>query len=152
MSINAFRPARLRFGGSRGHGQYRSQDLRRQFKELEGVIADFASHMTDMSPEVLKEAMAPTFALSQLYCPKDTGELVSSGFLEVEKGRKGAALAMGYARASSPHYAVYVHEVPMRHKDPTSWKFMQRALQEDGGNVQQRIIDGYRRAAGRVAK
>lgn len=148
MSISAFRPARIRFGGSRGHGQYNSADLRRQLQALEKNIASFVEHMTDMSPEVLEEAIRPTFELSKVYCPKDTGKLVASAFLQVEKGRRGASVAIGYARASNPHYAIYVHEVPMRHAEPTTWKFLQRALQEDGGNIQARIISGYRKASG----
>jgi hypothetical protein len=98
------------------------------------------------SPKILLEAMEPTFGKSKVYCPKDTKALVNSGYLEARETKNGAEVAIGYARGGTPFYAVYVHEVPRFHKDPTRWKWLQFALQEDADDIRTRILSGVSRA------
>ena len=97
------------------------------------------------SSEVLYKALEPTFKLSQKYCPKDTGALVESGFLEQVGRGKVAKIAMGYAKGGDPEYAVFVHEFThVRHEAPTRAKFLLTALEQDAQAIQQRIVRGYR--------
>lgn len=147
MTIRAFRPIKLSVGTRAGH-RYNSADLRRQLDRLTQNFQGLEQHMTTQSPEVLFEALEPTFEKSKTYCPEKTGALVNSGYLEVRQSKKGAQAEIGYARGGSPHYAIYVHEAPVYHAPPTRWKWLQFALQEDEEQIRQRVLSGYSRAAG----
>jgi len=146
MSIRAFKPMKVSLGSRSGH-KYNAADLNRQLSRLTANFSRFASHMGSQAAEILEEALEPTFEKSVIYCPQDTGKLVDSGYLEVDYTKNGAQAAMGYARGGSPHYAVYVHEIPMYHKEPTRWKWLQFALQEDADDIKSRILDGVSRAS-----
>lgn len=145
MTIRAFKPIRIGIGSRAGH-KYNAADLNRQLSRLVANFSGLAAHMGSQAPEILREALEPTFEKSKIYCPKDTKKLVNSGYLEVEQTRNGAQAAIGYARGGSPFYAVYVHEIPRYHKEPTKWKWLQQALQEDADDIHSRIINGVSRA------
>lgn len=146
MTIRAFRPVKIGIGSRSGH-KYNAANLNRQLARLTSNFSGLAVHMGEQSAEILREALEPTFVKSQEYCPKQTGALVNSGYLEVQQSRNGAQAAMGYGRGGSPYYTVYVHEVPRFHPEPTRWKWLQFALQEDADSIKSRILDGVSRAS-----
>jgi hypothetical protein len=115
---------------------------------MQVIAADFNAfirHFENMAPEVLLEAYRPTFEKSQAYCPKRTGALVRSGYLE----KSGNSIGIGYGRGGTPHYAAMVHEdTTMPHQPPTRAKFLQSALDEDYNEILTRITKLSSFAAG----
>ena len=103
-------------------------DLAHFFRQLEGAL-----------PQDMEAALEPTLELAQEYCPKDTEVLVNSAYLATESYRGGARAEIGFAKNSYPDYAVYVHEMPYQHEEPTSDKFMQRAIDEDYYQILDRV-------------
>jgi hypothetical protein len=123
--------------------------------DMNRIAADFnafINHFTAMSPEILTQAYQPTFEKSQAYCPKKTGDLVSSGFMEVAgAGTKTPTVVIGYGRGGRPDYAPIVHEDTTKfHAPPTRSKWLQAALDEDYNQILQRITLFSRQAAGMV--
>lgn len=139
------RPLKLSVGrqfvqaGNTSASGFLSRQARKQFDAVEANFAKFVQHMGDQAPEILKEAMEPTFEKSKVYCPKETGALVNSGYMEVEKFRGGARLELGYAKGNSPDYAIYAHEMPYAHDAPTRSKWLQAAVDEDRDDIQKRF-------------
>lgn len=115
---------------------------------MAGIIKNYKSlidHIENVTPEILYEALEPTFELSQKYCPKDTGALRASGYLEITKFRGTPTVEIGYGKGGNPPYAATVHEnMEYRHKDPTRAKWLQVALSEDAEAIQGRIVSRYR--------
>lgn len=114
------------------------------------VLADFNEFVNDLedkvTPEVMIEALKPTFQLSQTYVPYDTGELHESGYLEIVRRGGRRVAEMGYGKGGGASYAAYVHErVDIAHKSPTRSKFLQAALDEDYFNILNRIAAGMRK-------
>jgi hypothetical protein len=145
MALKPFRPVRVNIGGTRA-----GSEAAKQFSKIEDNFRQWTLHLSGQSGEVLRMALMPTLALAKKYCPKKTGELRDSGYVEVR--RKGAfqgyEAEIGFGRGGKPTYALYVHEVPYKHVSPTSWKYLQRAVTEDSGNIQRRLIDGFKTAGG----
>lgn len=146
MTIRAFKPIRVGLGSRSGH-KYNAADLNRQLNRLVANFQGLTDHMGSQAPEILYQALEPTFEKSKVYCPKDTGALVGSGYLEVEQTKNGAQAAIGYARGGRPWYAVYVHEIPRYHKEPTRWKWLQLALQEDADDIRELLLNAVARAS-----
>lgn len=122
-----------------------TRQARAQMAEVIKNYENLIRHIEEITPELLLEALEPTFELSQEYCPKDTGALVASGYLEIREFRGRARVDMGYGRGGIPDYAAAVHEnMEWRHKAPTRAKWLQVALSEDSANIEERIISGYR--------
>lgn len=112
------------------------------FSEIIDALAEFCSEMeNDIIPDVMYDALEPTFELSQKYVPVDTGELKDSGYLDITKRGKNPVVEIGYGRDGAP-YAVYVHEMPHYHKPPTRFKYLQGALDEDYNQILNRIVRG----------
>lgn len=143
--IKPFRPVKVNFGGA-----WDGSDLAKQMAALTKQFESWALHMTEASGEILRDSLMPTFRKSQEYCPIRTGELRRSGYVEVRKlgVLRGYQAEIGYGRGGLPPYAVLVHEMPTYHRPPTRWKWLQAALQEDGAEIQARIVSGYREASG----
>lgn len=95
----------------------------------------------DILPDVMVDALRPTLDISNTYCPVETGELRGSGYVEARKrGRSGPTAEIGYGKNGQAPYAVFVHENPVfYHEPPTQAKFLQRAMDEDSGNIMDRI-------------
>lgn len=125
-----------------------TRQARSQFQVIEDNYAKFVQHMGNEAPQILKEAMEPTFDKSKEYCPKDSGTLVNSGFMEVESFRGGARLELGYAKNNKPSYAIYVHEMPYAHDAPTRSKWLQAAVDEDRNDIEARFIQLTKIASG----
>src|SRR5690348_6237242 len=71
------------------------------------------------TPGILAEVLEPTFEKSQVYCPVSSGRLKGSGYVVAEKAGNGAVAEIGYARDGDPDYAIFVHEMPYDHAEPT---------------------------------
>lgn len=146
MAVTAFKPVRVGLGGSR---LSKGSDARTAFAKIEENFRMWTLHLGGQSGEVLKEALSPTLDKAKRYCPKKSGKLRSSGYLEVVKGGNGAYQAeIGFGRGGTPDYTIYVHEVPYIHAPPTRWKFLQLALSEDEARIRRALATGFRRASG----
>jgi len=151
MSIRPFRASvglrRILAGISESQAAVTRQS-RAQMQSVVKRFKEFERHMISQMPEILREALEPTFEKSQKYVPVDTGDLKESGFLQVVKTRSGAFVSMGYGLGGRPPYSVFVHEdLEASHKPPTRAKFLQSALEEDSSLIERRIQSLLRRAA-----
>lgn len=117
-------------------------------KDILDNLYDFVDHMEGVGPDILVEALEPTFGKAIEYCPKDTHELVNSAYLESESFRGGARAVIGFGRGGQPSYAIYVHEMPYKHQEPTRSKFLEAALDEDYFSILNSIPRLVREAAG----
>lgn len=115
-------------------------DMQRIINNYRKLVA----HIEDVTPEILYSALQPTFQLSKVYCPEDTGRMVASGYLEITQFRGVPTVEIGYGRGSEPPYTAAVHEnMEWKHKSPTRAKWLQHALGEDASAIQDRIVNGY---------
>lgn len=120
--------------------------MRDIIKNFEG----FTQHINNETINVLLEAMAPAFQLSQKYVPVDTSKLKSSGYLEEVISRSNQhTVEIGYGKNGLPDYAATVHEnLEYHHKAPTRAKFLQSALEEKDREIERLIIEGLKVAGG----
>jgi hypothetical protein len=123
------------------------ESVKSSFKGILDNMQQFVDWVPQTTSEILYDALIPTFNKSQVYTPVDTGDLKRSGFLEQEATKNGARVVIGYGRAGNPNYAAFVHErVDIPHAAPTRSRFLAAALEEDQGDIQNRIIQGYKQA------
>lgn len=119
-------------------------DIRGQMRDITSNLIKVFDGIKAASPDILLDALEPTFELSQYYCPVDTGALKGSGYLEVTEFRSNPRVEMGYAKNNDPPYAVVVHEnLEWRHKWPTRAKFLQAAVDEDMEDIKARVQQAY---------
>lgn len=119
--------------------------MKKIMADIQYVIDQFE----DVTPEIMQEALEPTLELSAVYCPKDSGRLVDSRYMEVTGYRGKPSVEIGYAKGNRPDYAAYVHEmVEIPHAAPTRAKFLEAAVNEDIGNIIDRVDAAYRRFMG----
>jgi hypothetical protein len=113
--------------------------------DLEYVLQQFE----DVTPEITIDALRSTLELAKHYTPKLTGELRDSAFIENRGFRGQPRVEIGFAKGGVPRYAALVHEqVEVKHQAPTRSKFLEAAVNEDIGNVIDRVYEGYRRFMG----
>lgn len=149
--VRTFRPhmgsrqARASYGAS---NQALTADFRAGMAAVLQNYSDFVEHMEGVTPEVLRQAISPTMDKAVRYCPKDSGALANSKFLEVESRRGQHVVAIGFGRGGQPGYAVYVHELPYAHDAPTRSKFLQAAVDEDYAAYEGRVGRLLKMAAG----
>ncbi len=126
------------------------RDMRDQMLQLQHILNDLFDDLEGASPDIMLDALQPTFAISQYLCPVDTGALKTSGYLEITNARTGGTrVEIGYGRGGQPFYAVYVHEATwIPHKYPTISKWLQAAVMGDLDNITKRLYSGYRVALG----
>lgn len=99
----------------------------------------------DMTPEIMKEALEPTFELAKYYTPVKSGDLKRSGYLEIRQFRGQPRVEMGFARGGNPNYAAFVHErVDIPHAAPTRSKFLEAAMIQDLSDIRHRLINTYK--------
>lgn len=134
---------------AKGSAAELGRQLNSAFRELVDDIDWYFRKVEDALPEDMAKAMEPTFEKSQTYCPKDTHDLVNSGYMAVEKYRNGARLEMGYGKDNKPDYAIYVHEMTnYTHEEPTRAKFLQAPIEEDFHLILQRISEAVKERTG----
>lgn len=106
----------------------------------------------DATPEIIMEALEPTFEKAKYYVPKDTWDLHDSAYLEITSFRGKPRVEMGFARGGNPPYGMFVHEIERyRHASPTRSKFLEAAMKEDLGDIPGRLKSAYQRLMGSVA-
>lgn len=122
-----------------------TRDARASMKSIIGAYKRLVRGMEDITPSVLLLALEPTFEKSQEYCPKDTGALVESGYLQITQFRGKPRVEIGYGLGGVPPYAAAVHEnLEWKHKAPTRAKWLQVALEEDANEIENRIAAAYK--------
>lgn len=123
------------------------QAVNKQMNALKDDLQYIMDQFADVTPDIVLDALQPTFDKSQVYVPKKTLELMHSGYLEItSRSRTKPFVEMGYGKGGEPRYAVYVHELTTYHHEaPTQAKFLERAINEDVGQIIDRIYDGYSR-------
>lgn len=102
--------------------------IREQTKTVIDNMEKVIAHVNDVSAEALTYGLKPIYDESQKLVPVDTGRLKRSGYYEVRKFKRGPVAEIGYGRYGDPHYALYVHEIPMVHLPPTTFKFLEKAV------------------------
>lgn len=118
-------------------------------KAMTDEIVRIMDGIVDRTPDVMYNALEPTFEKAKTYTPKRTGRLVNSAYLEITDFRTVQRVEMGFARGGDPPYAVMVHElVEVPHAPPTQAKFLERPLYEDLGLIERRLGVGYRQVFG----
>lgn len=121
--------------------------IRDQFKDLERLLGAIADQVEEMTPQIMLTALQPTFEKACVYCPKLTGDLVNSGYLEITGTGARARVEMGFAKGGTPAYGVYVHEMTeYHHAAPTRSKFLQAAMMEDLNEIFSRLSIEYQYA------
>lgn len=122
--------------------------MNQAIKVMEDELLDVMAMWELEASDVMVEALAPTMAKAIEYCPKKTGELADSAYLDVIEFRGAPKVELGFAKGGVPRYAVYVHEIPSSHPAPTSYKFLERAVMEDLNGIYNRIAEAYARRLG----
>ena len=130
--------------GNSGFHVSHTNAAKQSAKAITDKILDIFDQFEQASEDLMLEALEPTFELSKKYCPKDTGALVASGYLEKVGFRGKPRVELGYGRGGTPDYAAYVHEmVDIPHQSPTRSKWLQAAVMEDLDNIYLRLGAGY---------
>jgi hypothetical protein len=141
---SSFSVGRRRLSSGASNAGY-TRDARASMAQVIANYRTFVRNLKVEVPKVLYDALEPTFNLSQVYVPKDTGTLKASGFLIIDGSTERPHVSMGYGANNSPPYAAKVHEnMEFRHKSPTRAKFLQVAIEEDYNNILNRIVYGLR--------
>jgi hypothetical protein len=145
LNVGKIRKVGLKYPWEAGY----IDSVRAQMKDLTALLNGVMSQFLDASPEIMIEAMQPTFELSQAYCPVDTGAMKASGYLEVTNTGKEPRVELGYARGGVPFYTALQHETTdFYHEPPTRAKWLQAAVMEDLSNIGARLATGYNRFMG----
>jgi hypothetical protein len=72
-------PGRTTPGSHASFSKTFTKSVRESMADVVKRFSDLIAGLKNACPDTLETAMLPTFEKAQLYCPKDTGELVSSG-------------------------------------------------------------------------
>lgn len=117
--------------------------------DMQRIIARYAAlvnMMRDMTPAVMFQAMIPIYAKSQMYVPKKSGALASTGRLTVENQGGDPKVSITYGNDKVP-YAAVVHEfVWINHNPPTRAKFLQAAMEEEYNQLRTNLVRAYQAA------
>lgn len=114
-------------------------------RSIEKDVQYIMDQFEDVTPEIMYDALKPTFDKTQERVPKRTNALANSGYLEIVERRGKPTVELGYAKGGYPDYAVYVHEMlEIPHRAPTSAKFVEGPVNEDLGDIIDRITSAYR--------
>lgn len=126
-----------------------TRNIRSQMQSIEKEIDRFIQTVKDVTPEVLMDALDPTFKKALSYTPVLTGDLRASGYLLTRVRMGKIEGEIGFGKGGFPHYAVYVHErTDLMHKAPTRSKFLQAAVMEDMRKFPSRLRAAYRAKVG----
>lgn len=110
------------------------------FHQLAEDLEWYWEQVREGLPEDMIKALEPTLEKSKELCPKETGRLVDSAYLEVTSNDHfNPGVEIGYAKNGDPDYALYVHELPATHEPPTRDKFLQIPIEEDYFDIPGRV-------------
>jgi len=108
-----------------------NQQFQASMRDVLGNLKAFIDELDAVSPAILVEALEPTLGKAIEYCPIDTGDLRKSAYLEARRFRGRSEVEIGFGRGGHPHYAVFVHEMPIPRQPPTRSQFLRAAVDED---------------------
>ena len=132
----------LNVGKLRGTAKY---PIRAQLNDLQKIMSSIFDQVENAAPEIMLDALIPTRDLAAYYCPKKTGALVESEYLEVTSFRGSPRVELGFAKGGEPPYGIYVHEmVDYQHAFPTRSKFLQAAVMEDMDGIISRVTGNFK--------
>lgn len=121
------------------------ESIQRQTNAIVAKLRIIFKEFEKVSPEIMVEALRPTFELTQIEVPVDTGDLKKSGYLQLGSLRGKPRVEMGYGYHNSPPYAQLVHErTDIRHQSPTKAKYLQDPVMADLNNVYSRLGAYYK--------
>jgi hypothetical protein len=124
-------PGRTRIGSRAHYRKGFGQSAKSSMDDIVGRYTDIIRNLQHVTPQAVKSALWPAYLSSQVYVPIDTGELKSSGRVEVEQTSKNRVRGWILYGSATVWYAAIVHErTDLRHDAPTSAKFLQRAMLE----------------------
>ena len=133
-------PSNVREGSRAAYGKEYTRYARESMAQVIHNYNMLIAGIHNILPEVLVQALHPTFKKSQEYCPIKTGALRESGTLRVNKGLKQPRAEISYG-GKDIFYAAIVHErTDLNHKSPTRAKFLQSAMEEDAGEYRGRVV------------
>lgn len=119
--------------------------INRQARGLELALRRIFKAFEDVSADIMIEALRPTFAMTQVEVPRDTGALAASGYLEKGSLRGKPRVEIGYGYRSYPWYTQLVHEnLATYHRSPEKAKFLQDPVMHDLNNIYVRIGQHYK--------
>jgi len=128
-----------------------TQSIRKQMASIEAAINDLCNSFEQITPDVLNDALTPTFAKALLYTPHKTGALRASGYLLTKVNGKQIHGEIGFGKGGKPFYAVYVHErTDLKHAEPTRAKWLEAAINEDIAQFPARLVQAYKQRSGLV--
>lgn len=141
---SSFNVGKMRIS-AKSAGMGYTRDARASMAAVIENYRKFVKRLEVSVPSVLIDALTPTLALAKYYTPVDTGTLRDSAYLNITGKEHYPHVNMGFAKGGNPPYAAKVHEnLEFRHNPPTQAKFLQKALEEDANNIQNRIVYGLR--------
>lgn len=148
IRVKPYVGSRIAHSGLNASAEALTANFNQQIRGLVDAIADFTRQFDNITPDIMIEALEPTFGKAIGYTPVKDGDLVNSAYLEVESQRGRHVAVIGFGRGGKPDYAIYVHEMPYAHAAPTRSKFLESALDEDFGLIRRNLINGLREAVG----
>ncbi len=120
--------------------------------QMAGIVENLKKtidRIEKVTPEALKFGVQPIFDRSQELVPVDTGDLMTSGFIETRPTAQGVGVFVGYGRYGKPNYAGFVHErLDLRHAKGKQAKFLEAAVNEKSGDFARRVALYIRRETG----
>lgn len=127
-----------------------TRQARTQMKTVMDNLEAVVQGLRTATPEALLYGLKPIADKATYYVPVKTGELRDSQYMEVRReGRQKFLVELGYARGGHPNYAALVHEsVDIPHADPTSAKFLEKAVDEELHKVRPRVLRYLREKLG----
>ena len=120
------------------------EEMNRRSKIMTDNLIPIFETIKDATAAIMLEVLEPTFEAAKYYTPKDTHELVNSGYLEDTSTKGRPRVEMGFAYRGHPHYAVIQHEnMSFEHNGDEQAKFLEVALMDDLGGIRKRLIEAY---------
>ena len=137
-------PGKVNWGSNSFYKKVATQDARLAMAQIIKQYADLIGKLKGATPEILKQALMPTFKRAQYYVPEDTGVLWESGKVTVEIGKHGKPVGSITFGSTEAWYAALVHEyVWLNHQAPTRSKYLQAAMEENIGDMLKLLAVDY---------
>lgn len=116
-----------------------------QMQAITASIKAIISDIEGVTADILYDALQPTLELAVEYCPKKTGALAESAYMDKSTYPGGARVVLGFAKGGDPEYGILVHELTnLHHEPPTRSKFLLAAIEEDAAGIYARILRGFK--------
>ncbi len=134
----------VNWGSNAFYRKVATQDARLAMADIIKKYSQFLDKLKAATPEIVHNALKPTFKRAQYYVPEKTGALWESGKLTYgvnDSGRAFASITFGNDEA---WYAALVHEfVWQQHEAPTRSKYLQAAMEENIDGIMKSLQVDY---------